>query len=1006
MDFKQAFINWISTNKLKNTTPIDLANNIEVAFNVCFNLDVWQISDPKLYSDLRNKIILDKNFKRKNKKIYKKFVTLGRCYQVFLKNEFITNSVKSMNFNNVDELPTHDSSEGKTLIQSEDENRIYEFFNDNKAAQKFCKVFEYALKEVKDLVLDIRVSIIGVKIVGERLRFYSDKTNLKFSKTNRTFLLANNDDDLDDIFAAVDEVNKYFCDFCDEVVIFKERELSLGYVYHLKFGFGYIMSQEDNIVKIKFDDDSIGIKIIQLNHPTYEKISRQDYERKLVPNGIKEKSSTGRVGWDKFESALLIEAFWKIENKKGNRNEILTKLSNDLRTRAIHLGQKIDDKFRNLNGVNIQLSNIALSFYPERSAMHRTAIFDTIAKIYLNDRNEFDRILSEAHEQVNGTQHNTYVDSKSKKYVISMAEVDFYSYIKDSYIQNHKADGKAHRANNHAQKCIDIVRDINEMLLLSKLKINNIYSISNVNELNQIIAFVKENLKDKSEDKVKWVWYVLNRYKIFLKEEKKKLNSIENMSNPNNEDVITQGFISAEERMRMYPDYVKVLQECFPEGFAYKNQLRKRKFIKCYSELNGKVLEDSNEVYEKKLLMIGFISEEKVYLPSIVDATTYKALKKYIDKKLDATGSIIYYSVIYDSFTDRLNAGFSEGMLKEYLIYIFAGVYKFDREYLSKVGTTGDSKKDLINLFINTGHPMEIEEIYSKLPNIAQNAIDGLLRDRDFIVNFRGKSYFYKGIFEIEDQQLSKIRDFIRETIQEKYHVSSAELCSFIREEMPELIESNPYVTDLGFKNSIKLLLNDEFSFKGDVISESSKQIDVKELYREFCRRREKFTLEELEEFKASIHKSYIDYNAVFEISIRVDADTYVRRDIINFDVEKIDNAILNYCNDKYVSYLDIINFIEFPTLQYPWNYYVLEGYLFSESKIFSILNATFNKEKPVGAIIKKHAFDNFDDLIVDVIKENRLFNREKAFEYLQENCFILTRKFKNIDLLINKAKM
>lgn len=1006
MDFKQAFINWISISKLKNTTPIDLANNIEVAFNICLNINVWQIGDPRVYSDLRNKIILDKNFKKKNKIIYKKFVALSKHYQVFLKKKFITNSVESMNVNKVEELPTSDSFERKSLIQTEDETRIYDFFNDYNAAQRFCKVFEYALKQARDLVLDIRVSIIGVKMVGERLRFYSDKTNLKFSKTNRIFLLANDNDGLDDIFSAVDEVNKYFYKHRDEVVISKEREESLGYVHHINFGFGSIISKEENIVKIKFDDDAIGIKTIQLNHHTYENISRQNYENKLAPNRIKEKSSTGRVGWDKFESALLIEAFWKIENKEGNRNEILTKLSNDLRTRAIRAGHEIDEKFRNLNGMNIQLSNIALSFYPERSAMHRTAIFDTVANIYINDRNEFDRILSEAHEQVNGIQHNTCVDNKNKKYVISMAEVDFYSYIKDSYIEKHKTDGKAHRANHHAQRCVDTVRDINEMLLLSQLEINNIYSVSNFNEFHQIMAFIKEKLKNKSEDKTKWILYVLNRYKIFMKKEKRGINSIGNVSTVSNDDIITQSYTSSEERMNMYPDYVKVLQECFPDGFAYENQLRKRKFIKCYLELNGKDFEDSNELYKKKLLMIGFTSEGKIYLPSVVGSTTCEALKKYIDENLDTTGSIIYYSVIYDNFSDRLNAGFSEDMLKKYLIYTFTGVYKFDKEYLSKIGAPGDFKKDLINVFINTGHPMKIEEIYSKLPNITSQAIDEMLRDRDFIVNFRGKSYFYKDIFEIEDEQLNEIRNFIRNAIQEKDQVSGTELYAFICEEMPGLIELNPDITELGFKNSIKLLLGDEFSFKGDVISETNRQIDVKELYREFCRRREKFTLEELEAFRDSIHKSYIDYNAVFEISIRVNANTYVRRDIISFDVEKIDNAILNYCSGKYISYLDIINFIEFPTLQYPWNYYILEGYLISESNKFSVLNSVFNKEKPVGAIIKKHAFDNFDDLIVDVIKENRLFNKEKAFEYLQDNCFILTKKFKNIELLINKAKI
>ncbi len=1113
MDCKQAFINWISTSKLKNTTPIELANTIEVAFCVCFDMNVWEITDPKIYSDLRNKIILDKKFKKKDKKTYKQFVSLSKHYQVFLKNVYIENAAEVNNDNNHDVEDFSDDESFKTGETAD----IYKFFNDYDATRKFYEIYKYALSKTPDLTLDIRVSIIGVKLTGERLRFYSDsKFNLKFTKINKTFSLSDEKIDLDDVFEAVDEVNDYFAKNQNEMMLSVDKEDDIGFVYHLKFGFGIIVAKEANTVKIKFDDELIGIKTIQLIHPTCEDISKQDYENKIVPEAKKEESSsTTRVGWDKFETALLIEAFWKIENNEGNKSEILSKLSNDLRTRAIHNGQKIDDKFRNLNGMNIQLSNIALSFYPDRSAMHRTAMFDAVANIYKNNREEFERILYEAHKQVIGT-NNNQSENKDKKYTIAMSEVDFYSFIEDSYIENHKTDGKAYRAAKHAQRCIDLIRDVNDILNESTSSIKNVYSITNINDLSQLMTFIKTKVNGLPDDDAKWIWYALNRYKAFIIEEKSKDEKktspgiryenqafyirtkdgisaqmiIENgkykvlagsnyvinpgtsfsdnerekrrelqlsgvikdgkflrdyvfnssstaakhilarsangnvewkpengqtlgdalegkkiikpiISNSNNGEMLL-----VEERLNMYPDYRKVLEEYFSDGFAYENEMRKRKFKRAYSELNGKDFDDTEEQYKEELLTIGFCSEGKIYLPSIIDEETHTSIKQFIDKNLGNISSVIYYSVIYDNFADKLNADFSVDMLKKYLKFMFAGVYKFDSEYLSKFGESVDFKQDLIDVFINTGHPMELSEIYSKLPNVTPQAIDEMLRDRDFVVNYRGKSYFYKDIFQIEYEQLNQIRDYLKEKIKLNDQVSGTELYKFIVEEIPELLELNPEVTDLGFKNAIKLWLDDEFSFKGDVISEPDRKIDVKELYREFCRNREKFTLEELETFRDSIHKTYIDYYAVFEVSIRVNADTYLRRDLINFDVEKIDNAILNYCSGKYISYLDVINFIEFPTLQYPWNYYVLEGYLFSESKKFATINAAFNKEKPVGAIIRKDAYDSFDDLIVDVIKENRLFNKEKAFEYLQENDYILTRKFKNIDLLISKAKI
>ena len=64
MDRKELFTNWIAINKLKGVTPSELAENIEGAFYSCLEIDVWKIDDPKEYSDLRNKIILDKSLKK------------------------------------------------------------------------------------------------------------------------------------------------------------------------------------------------------------------------------------------------------------------------------------------------------------------------------------------------------------------------------------------------------------------------------------------------------------------------------------------------------------------------------------------------------------------------------------------------------------------------------------------------------------------------------------------------------------------------------------------------------------------------------------------------------------------------------------------------------------------------------------------------------------------------------------------------------------------------------
>ena len=84
----------------------------------------------------------------------------------------------------------------------------------------------------------------------------------------------------------------------------------------------------------------------------------------------------------------------------------------------------------------------------------------------------------------------------------------------------------------------------------------------------------------------------------------------------------------------------------------------------------------------------------------------------------------------------------------------------------------------------------------------------------------------------------------------------------------------------------------------------------------------------------------------------------------------------------------------------------MLESYLFDSSEKYQLIHATFNDEIPVGGIVNRQSkIETLDDLIIQIIKDKKLYDREKAFTYLLENCYILTRKIKNIDILIGKAK-
>ncbi|MEH2960230.1 hypothetical protein [Candidatus Merdisoma sp. JLR.KK006] len=101
--------------------------------------------------------------------------------------------------------------------------------------------------------------------------------------------------------------------------------------------------------------------------------------------------------WDKYEVALLIEAYLNIKNGNRDKIEALQELSNHLREKAINEGMEIDETFRNLNGMRWQMEYIDCAFKKAGYGKHMPSkLFQSIVDMYLEDEESFKKILNEA----------------------------------------------------------------------------------------------------------------------------------------------------------------------------------------------------------------------------------------------------------------------------------------------------------------------------------------------------------------------------------------------------------------------------------------------------------------------------------------------------------------------------------------------------------------------------------------------------------------------------------
>ena len=108
-----------------------------------------------------------------------------------------------------------------------------------------------------------------------------------------------------------------------------------------------------------------------------------------------------QIPWDRYEVALLLDAYLRIQEDPQKEKEILADLSKNLRERAIRLGYTIDAVFRNENGMGLQYQRMRFlmtnSAYGFDGPISRC--FHEVVEIYKKDRNWYQMILNKARKE-------------------------------------------------------------------------------------------------------------------------------------------------------------------------------------------------------------------------------------------------------------------------------------------------------------------------------------------------------------------------------------------------------------------------------------------------------------------------------------------------------------------------------------------------------------------------------------------------------------------------------
>lgn len=111
---------------------------------------------------------------------------------------------------------------------------------------------------------------------------------------------------------------------------------------------------------------------------------------------------TIHIPWNMHEAAICLHALIDVLGNKIARKDAVSDVSEKLRRMAVNYGYQIDDKFRNENGVNLQMLHLEYTLTKGESGLSPSEKWmENIVKLYRNAPLEYEKLLQEGNNILN-----------------------------------------------------------------------------------------------------------------------------------------------------------------------------------------------------------------------------------------------------------------------------------------------------------------------------------------------------------------------------------------------------------------------------------------------------------------------------------------------------------------------------------------------------------------------------------------------------------------------------
>jgi len=457
--------------------------------------------------------------------------------------------------------------------------------------------------------------------------------------------------------------------------------------------------------------------------------------------------------------------------------------------------------------------------------------------------------------------------------------------------------------------------------------------------------------------------------------------------------------------------YAAILSEYFGEdGYQPGRAIFRGRFKRYYAEKFGCDPVESDENIDAILSMVGAKRGDRIFPKQDHQDDLITNIINDIMTAFKEGTTAVYIEAVFDKYqrvlVDSLQI-YDQDALGSLLVARAKGRYVRKRSFLETEQAVADPAADLLRIMKSFHQPQDYIAIHEKAWFIPYDKMKSLLVSIRSIVNIAPETYFYAPNLPISAEELRQLTGQIYDVLSYHGYMTDVKLMCLIEEKFPSIAINTEGFTAYGLRNCLGYILRNQFVFNGPIISLKGKELSMGDVYAEFSREHETLQLDDLTAFSSEMNVG-IYWDSVLIEMIRVSVTEFVRKDLINFDVDAIDAVLEEICPGGYVPMKDITLFLLFPNIGYPWNSYLLESYLFNCSRDFRLIHSSFTKTGVYGAMVRMNSdIQDYRSLLVDVLSRSDALNSPKeALQYIVDQGYQQRRRYEGIETLIQEAKL